>query len=243
MQRHIYIGFDAIDHLAYRVCEASMLKQAVNGEIQIHPLRDWQLRGQGYYWRKWQMLNTGQKQDVKDESFFSTEFSYTRFLTPIIHNTMKRTGPCIFMDADMMLRGDINELLDMADDSFDVQCVKHIHTPSEDTKIVGITQQQYDRKNWSSVMLFPDSRRINLSIEDVNTKHRDWLHGMKWASKIGGLPEEWNWLDGWSSENIDPKIVHHTRGTPDMPNWDHVAFSQDWWDWAKDAGYLGQNEL
>ena len=241
MTLHVYIGFDAIDHLAYRVAEKSILEQA-SKEVAIHPLRDWQLRGEGLYTRSYKMQANGQKWDLKDEAAHSTEFSYTRFLTPIIHKRKRRQGPALFIDADMMFRTDIAELFELADPQYDVMCVKHNHKPPEETKIVGVIQQQYERKNWSSVMLFP-TMSARLNVQDVNFKHRDWLHGMEWAKEIGSLPEEWNWLDGWSDGAIEPKNVHFTRGTPDCPDWADTTYAEEYWKWAQDAGWLGYNEL
>jgi hypothetical protein len=241
MKLHVYIGFDAIDHLAYRVCEASILAHTTR-DIEIHPIRDWQVRGEGFYYRSWQMQPSGQKMDIQDKRPHSTEFSYTRFLTPVIHRTKEREGPALFMDADMMLRDDIAKLFELADKDYDVMCVKHDYTPPEEEKIVGVVQQQYDRKNWSSVMLFPDPESCQLEIANVNTKDRDWLHQMMWANQIGELPERWNWLEGWS-QHIDPAIVHFTRGTPDLPDWGDVQYAFEYWENAWAAGWKGHNEL
>ena len=32
--------------------------------------------------------------------------------------------------------------------------------------------------------------------------------------KSGSIHPKWNWLEGYSSSKIDPKIVHFTRGGP-----------------------------
>lgn len=247
MTLHVYIGFDAIDHLAYRVCESSILDQT-KADVEIHPLRDWQLRHEGFYWRSWMMLPSGQKKDVRDQRGHSTEFSYTRFLTPLIHRKKRRKGPALFLDADMMFRADIGELFELADDRFDVQCVHHEYKPEESVKIVGVKQEQYERKNWSSVMLFPNPARISappskLTIDNVNERGRDWLHQMRWADSIGQLPEEWNWLEGWSSKDIVPKNVHFTRGTPDLPDWGAVDYAFEYWKWADLSGWRGHNIL
>ena len=37
--------------------------------------------------------------------------------------------------------------------------------------------------------------------------------------EIGELEEEWNWLDGHSDININPKNVHFTTGGPWFENW------------------------
>ena len=36
---------------------------------------------------------------------------------------------------------------------------------------------------------------------------------------IGQIPEEWNWLDGHSPEDMKPKIVHFTTGGPWFAKW------------------------
>ena len=43
-----------------------------------------------------------------------------------------------------------------------------------------------------------------------------WLHNFKWLNdnEIGHVPITWNWLEGYSSEKINPKNVHFTRGGP-----------------------------
>ena len=46
---------------------------------------------------------------------------------------------------------------------------------------------------------------------------------------VGSLDEKWNWLEGWSDPEIDPKIVHFTRGTPDMEGHENVPYADEWW--------------
>tara|TARA_R110000751_G_scaffold10671_6_gene38670 strand:- start:5572 stop:6354 length:783 start_codon:yes stop_codon:yes gene_type:complete len=242
MTFHVYVGYDAINHLAYRVLEASILDQTKE-TIIIHPLRDWQVRMEGYYWREYKMLKTGQKWDILDERPHSTEFSYTRFLTPLIHRAKNRTGPALFMDADMMVRGDLAELFYLSDHNYEVQVVQHDYNPVESTKIVAVEQQLYDRKNWSSMMLFANSYAIQYTEADVNRMNRDWLHQLRWANKIGDIDKRWNWLEGWHDKDLDPLNVHFTRGTPDLPNWGKVDFAKEYWRWAKLAGWRGHNSL
>ncbi len=227
---HVYIGYDPIDSLAFQVAVRSIRKYR-QGPVEIHPLREWELRHMGIFTRPHLVAGTGQKFDVQEGRAHSTEFTFTRWLVPYIHRIVKgRSGPALFIDADMMFRADIGELFDLFDSNCDVQVVKHDHKPEEATKIIGVVQQQYERKNWASVMLFNPDRRY-LTPAEVNNSTRDRLYKFEWteASRIGGLPEEWNWLEGWSSQDLIPKNVHHTRGTPDMPDWSHVAFAKEWW--------------
>ena len=246
MTHHVYIGFDAIDHLAYRVCEQSILDNNHSGaDIQIHPLRDWELRQQGYYKRAHKVKENGQKVDLATGDRFSTEFSFTRFLTPLIHSDKNRKGPCLFMDADMLVRADITELFGWADEACTVQVVQHEHIPSEEKKIVGVIQQQYKRKNWSSLMLFPNALDPDYYFHDVNTRHRNWLHQFEWVNddKIGALPVAWNWLEGYSPAYYDPKIVHYTRGTPDLPGYENAHYADEYWEYAKAAGFRREHNL
>jgi lipopolysaccharide biosynthesis glycosyltransferase len=58
------------------------------------------------------------------------------------------------MDCDMLLLDDITRLWALRDDAYAVQVVKHDHVPKEKIKFLGQPQSKYDKKNWSSVMLF-----------------------------------------------------------------------------------------
>lgn len=248
MTLHIYMGYDAVDHLAYRVAEQSILSQTrVN--VEIHPLRDFVLRTQSppLYWRTYSITQGGQKIDDRDDTTFSTDFSYSRFLVPYIHATRNREGPCLFVDADVMFRAPVEDLFDCVDGSGPLQVVQHRMVDKGVEKIAGLRQHHYPRKNWSSVMLFanPSWCAKALPPQVVSNKHRNYLHGFEWLAdyQIGGLPEEWNWLEGYSSPDIDPKLVHYTRGTPDLDGYHDAAFAYEYWRHAADCGWTGHNIL
>jgi len=99
-----------------------------------------------------------------------------------------------------------------------VYCVKHIYKPSERIKMYGTKQIRYSRKNWSSLVMYNCSHSSNtiLTIDDVNTKPGIWLHNFLWLKdrEIGSMDTKWNWLEGYSSKKINPKVVHFTRGGP-----------------------------
>jgi hypothetical protein len=86
----------------------------------------------------------------------------------------------------------------------------------------GKPQQNYYRKNWSSFVLWncghPEIKELTIS--DVNVKAGGWLHSFYWCENIGSLDEKWNWLDGHSSESIQPSAVHFTTGGPLFRNWE-----------------------
>ena len=62
-------------------------------------------------------------------------------------------GWALYMDCDMLCRGDIKGLWDQRDDSFGAMCVQHKHVPGEPVKFLGEVQSAYPKKNWSSLML------------------------------------------------------------------------------------------
>lgn len=225
----IYIGWDQRDALAYRVCEESIISHA-SIPVDIIPLKDWELRQKGLYWRPYHVDERGQMWDGRDGKPFSTNFSFTRFCIPALENFGNRW--VVFCDADMLWRADVAELMKLKDDNKAVMCVKHDHRPPEHTKMDGVIQTVYQRKNWSSVMLIKPARCRSLTPYVINNQSGEFLHKILWAneSEIGALPEEWNWLEGWSDPEIDPKVIHYTRGTPDMdPN---VMHANLWWDVA-----------
>ena len=165
----------------------------------------------------------GQQYDEIDGKPFSTDFSFTRFLVP--HLNLYR-GMALFMDCDMYCRTDITELFEMCKDSYyPVWAVHHKYEPKKGTKMNNQIQEPYQRKNWSSLMMFNcnHSSLDNLSLDNVNTKSGRWLHGFKWLpdeeADVGQIPEEWNWLDGHSPEDLEAKIVHFTTGGPWFKDW------------------------
>ena len=134
----------------------------------------------------------------------------------------------------MLWKDDVAELLAQVDKDGAVSCVKHDHRPAETVKMDGVLQTVYARKNWSSLMVMNPSKCTSLTPYVVNNQTGSWLHSMCWADEISGLHESWNWLEGWSSQELAPRVIHYTRGTPDMdPNVDKAA---PWWDAAAKLG-------
>ena len=229
----IYIGYDIEEHDAYCVARHTILKHTPNASVT--PLVQDDLRHMGLYRRSSYIDPAGVIRDSEDDRPFSTAFTFTRFLVPFL---MARRGWAIFMDLDMLVREDMNTLWEMRDDKYALMCVKHFQKIKEgETKMMGQVQEGYDRKNWSSLVLWncghPDHR--NLSLDDVNTKPGRWLHNFHWLTNtsppegnIGKLPEVWNWLEGYSSDQLNPAIVHFTRGGPWFEEWQNVAFADEW---------------
>lgn len=177
----------------------------------------------------------------------STEFSFSRFLTPYLSNY---EGWSIFMDNDIILLDDIAKLYDLRDEQYSVMCVKHDHHPTEKKKFMGSVQTSYEKKNWSSVMIFNNAKCKKLTPEYVNTASGLELHQFKWLDsdeQIGALPLEWNYLAAYTEENegrvSNPSLVHYTIGGPFYPEFQNTEFSTEWFEEFYAANYCKEADL
>lgn len=206
----IMIGYDPAETVAYHVLCHSILRQA-SGPVSFTPINKANIpeftRG------------------IEDGS---TEFSFSRFLTPYLAGY---EGQAIFMDCDMLVVGDIYDVLEYVDDSADVFCVKHEYEPIGGLKFLGNKQYIYPKKNWSSFMVFncgsESSKRLTL--EAVNNQSGKYLHQMLWAGSVGSLPVEWNHLVGEYDSNPLARVVHYTLGTPCFEGYEVQEFSNEWY--------------
>lgn len=162
-------------------------------------------------------------------SLESTEFSFSRFLVPYLSNY---TGWSIFMDCDVIVDDDINNLWALRNDKFSVMCVKHNYSPKESSKFLGQVQTQYKKKNWSSVMLFNNSKCKILSPEVVEKESGLFLHQFKWLEsddEIGELPLEWNFLVGeYPKQKNSPSLLHYTKGGPYFEDYKESDYAEVW---------------
>ena len=214
----VFVGYDPREDIAYQVCKHSIARR--NKEVLVRPLGQKELREAGWYTRPIYPLS-------------STEFTFTRFLIPELCDYK---GWALFMDCDMILLTDIQELFDQADEKYAVMCVHHDYTPREGFKMDGQKQSIYPRKNWSSVMLFncghPSNKQINSSVVNNTEITGKYLHRFSWLqdSEIGQLSHEWNWLTDWYKEPEDgkPKLLHYTEGGPWFENYRDCDYHKEW---------------
>jgi len=214
---NIYIGYDAKEDIAYRVCKHSILKRS-GANVKIRSLKLYELIANKLYNRTIDPLA-------------STEFTYSRFLVPTLNNF---NGWAVFCDCDFLFFDDVEKILNNIDESKALYCVQHDYAPKEKHKMDGQKQTIYPRKNWSSFILFncshPSNKRLNIDL--VNSETGSFLHQFKWLkdSEIGSLDERWNWLEGWTSKhnNKKPFAVHYTRGGPWFEEWQDVEFANEW---------------
>jgi hypothetical protein len=165
----------------------------------------------------------------------STDFSFSRFLTPYLAGF---DGWAIFMDDDMLVLDDIAKLWALRDARYAVQVVKHNHVPREDVKFLGKAQTKYEKKNWSSVMLFNCAKCTALTPDYVNSATGLELHQFKWLGQngvggdelIGDIPHRWNHLADYDPHAKDVAIVHYTIGGPFYDEFRDCSYSKEWLD-------------
>jgi lipopolysaccharide biosynthesis glycosyltransferase len=212
----VFVGYDAREDIAYRVCDYSIKKHQPNAEVI--PLVQDDLRALGLYWRE------------KDH-LASTDFSLTRFLVPALMNYQ---GWAVFCDCDFLWTEDIEQLFNLRDDSKAVMVVKHDYTPAEGIKMDGQQQHIYPRKNWSSMILWNCAHPSNryLVPEAVNTETPQLLHRFQWIRDhyIGEVGKEWNWLVNWYKETSEekPKAIHYTEGGPWFDRYKDCEYANVW---------------
>lgn len=208
----VFIGFDAREAAAFSVLSYSIHARA-SAPVSIAPLVLHQLRG----------VLTRERHPLQ-----STDFSFSRFLTPYLSEF---SGWSVFMDCDMLMLDDIARLWEYRDDRYAVMVVKHDHVPGETVKFLGEPQSRYEKKNWSSVMLFNNARCRALTPAYVNTSPGLELHQFKWLANdasIGALPARWNHLVGYDLPRPDAALVHYTLGGPYFAEYAGCEYSEQW---------------
>ena len=208
----VFIGYDTREAVAFSVLANSIHRHATQ-PVSVTPLMLSQL--QGVFHRDKHPLQ-------------STEFSFSRFLTPYLSGY---SGWSIFMDCDMLVREDIANLWALCDERYAVMVVKHEHVPRETQKFLGMPQSKYEKKNWSSVMLFNNARCTALTPDYVNSASGLELHQFKWLAsddEIGALPKRWNHLVGYDPEARDAALVHYTLGGPYFPEYAQCEYADEW---------------
>lgn len=206
----IFIGRDHVEEVSYHVLCASIMRYATV-PVSITPISMDHFRE--FFHRE---------RDPKQ----SNEFSFSRFLVPYLCNY---EGWAIFMDCDMLMRCDINDLWKMRDDQYAVMCAQHDYTPKDQIKYLGNRQYAYPRKNWSSLMLMNCGKCRQLTPEYVEQASGLELHRMYWADEmIGSLPLRYNWLVGEYLYSRAAKIVHYTVGGPWFPEYEDCDYADEW---------------
>lgn len=207
----IFIGFDPREAVAYHVCANSIIRHSSRPvaftALALKNLADY----------------------TETHSDGSNQFIYSRFLVP---HLMDYQGWAVFMDGDMLVRDDIVDLWNRRDEGKAVLVVKHDYKTKANNKYLGAKNQDYPRKNWSSVVLWncahPDNRV--LTPEFIENATGAQLHRFTWLddSQIGELPKVWNWLPDEFGPNPDAKLLHWTLGTPSFHEYADAPMAGEW---------------
>jgi lipopolysaccharide biosynthesis glycosyltransferase len=209
---NLFVGFDPREAVAYHVFCSSII-QNTSVPVQITPLVLSQL----------QEFN-----EMHDDR--SNDFVYSRFLTPYLTDFK---GWAIFADGDMICQGDLKELIDMADPLKAVMVVKHDYQTKATQKYLGNINENYPRKNWSSVILWncDHPKHKILTPDFVSKQTGKFLHRFSWLDDqdIGELPLEWNWLASEYKVNREAKLIHYTLGTPCFKDYKNSDMADIWY--------------
>jgi hypothetical protein len=207
----IFIGYDPREAIAYHVCSNSIIRHT-SQTIAISPL-----------------ALTILKDYKETHTDGSNHFIYSRFLVP---HLMNYQGWAIFIDGDMLLRDEIKNLWNLRDESKAVQVVKHNYQTKMTEKYLGSKNENYPRKNWSSVILWNCSHPANAGVtpEFVQNATGAQVHRFSWLTDelIGELPVEWNWLPDEFGANTNAKLLHYTLGTPSFHEFATTPMGDEW---------------
>jgi lipopolysaccharide biosynthesis glycosyltransferase len=237
----IYMGWDQRENLPFEVARESIRKRC-STPLSIIPLKLDHLSDI--------LTRPIERKDGKlwcpiSQAPMATEFAISRFCVPFLQDT----GWALFCDCDIICWSDINELFDLADDRYAIMVVKHFQIPRKieenppvnrgfgkfdyGTKMDGQIQTYYNRKNWSSVVLWncdhPANKRFGF--DELNTWPGRDLHAFKWLedSEIGELPQIWNWLVNVTPGEPEKKgIWHYTLGGPWFDGWKPAPHDAEW---------------
>lgn len=207
----VFIGYDPREPVAFHACVSSIIRHS-SMPVCITPLALNNLSG-------YTELHTDG----------SNQFIYSRFLVPALCDF---GGWALFIDGDMILKGDIAELWEMRQTFYAVQVVKHDYQTKQSKKYLGNKNENYPRKNWSSVMLWNCSHLQNrkLTVDYVQHATGAQLHRFEHLEDrfIGELPKEWNHLVSEYERIADAKLLHYTLGTPCFDDYADCDNAQDW---------------
>lgn len=244
--RHVFIGYDEREDIAYQIARYSIISQLNPNSppVRVYKLDHRTLRNEGLFEREWIIESDGRYKDVSDKKPFSTQFAHSRFLIPAYAKKLGLKGQALFIDCDFMFKGDINDLFDLtAKNNAMVSCVKHNYIPELEIKMDNCTQKAYTFKLWSAMMMFnleEEALYEKLTPSRVNSWEGGALHRFIWIdqkhniveSEIGDIPECWQFIPDHSEPRVaykDIRCIHWTLGGPWFPHMRKCRYAKDWW--------------
>ena len=209
----LFVGYDPKEAAAYHVFCQSVIERTTE-PVAFYP------------------LHRGLLSHFDGKRDGSNAFTYSRFLVPLLCDF---EGFAIFCDGDMALTQDIAHLWELKSSQAAVSVVKHDYQTKHAVKYVGTKLQceneNYPRKNWSSVILWNCGHASNrvLTREFVEDHQGSFLHRFSWITddEIGELPHGWNHLVGEDPPG-PAALYHYTLGVPGIK---HYASGYAAWHW------------
>ena len=160
---NIVVGFDQREAIAYHTFTQSVIEKS-SLPVSFIPLA----------------INTlyEYKETHNDRS---NDFVYSRFLTPFLNDFR---GWAIFADGDMVCQTDIKKLWDLRDDTKAVLVVKHNYQTKSFKKYLGNINENYPKKNWSSLILWncEHPKHKILTPEYIAKQTGKYLHRFSWLN-------------------------------------------------------------
>ena len=207
----IVVGFDAREAIAYHTFCQSVLEKS-SEPVCFMPLAPNTLRGY---------------QEMHSDG--SNAFIYSRFLTPFLRDYQ---GWAIFADGDMICCDDIAKLWAQRDETKALLVVKHDYKTKAKGKYLGNKNEDYPRKNWSSLILWNCAHPKHRVLDPEFVMHATGaqLHRFTWLddSDIGSLEAGWNWLTTEYPDNADAHLLHYTLGTPCFIDYRNCDMADKW---------------
>jgi len=213
----VFIGYDPLEDAAAKMLVHS-IRSRTTKPIKIFPIIRDQLLAYDIFNRPLDPRG-------------STQFSLTRVMVP---HLMGHNGMGIFLDCDMLITRDIQEMFSLAKNKkYAIHVPKHDYSPGQGTKMGGIEQTYYPRKQWSAVTIYNCDHKLTkqLTTEIVERATTKFLHRFEWCPNeaIGSLPLEYNFLVGEQEmpETL-PFNIHHTLGAPIFAECQNVDYADYW---------------
>lgn len=181
MMNRVFVGTDLRQPLAFSVLSHSIHATAKK-PVQVIPLIKPQLP----------ITRTG-----------LTDFTFSRYLVPWLCDFK---GRALFMDGDMIVLEDINNLFDWYDSHYD--------TESRPAVSVVTDQAEFE---WNSLMMFSNKDCLHLTPDFINNLDNSPQELKRWATPLGVLPRAWNVMVKASDPHEPPedaKVLHFTEGLP-----------------------------
>ena len=208
---NIFVGFDQKESIAYHAFVQSLIDSS-SIPLSITPLAE-------------NNLNIYNEKHLDG----TNKFTYSRFLVPY---SMNFKGWAIYFDGDMVCLSDVKDLIRNFDTNKAVSVIKHDYKTKNSVKYFGQKNEDYPRKNWSSVIIWNCEHPKNkiLTPDFIESMNGAFLHRFKWLDnvEIGELDKKWNWLAVEYPEIKDANLIHYTLGTPCFEEYKNTSMANYW---------------